>query len=161
MRLKKKYESETAPANYDSNNGHYDSQRHKEAAANQKQQVDRSQKRLRSNSPRKFLVTSSNSSSIKENPMDAYRLKMMKKSINKKSIDSKEMAKRIEEVKEFANEQAKTHIPRPSINFHQSRKEYRADNDAAQTEIKKVRVKANNALVDLNKCAIYIFVIWY
>ena len=30
----------------------------------------------------------------------------------------------------------KTNIPRPSINFIQSRREYRADQDTVQTEIK-------------------------
>lgn len=105
LRLKKKYETELTLTDQDLNTGNYESQRQKEAAI--KQRIGSSNKRLRSNSPKQRFIPSNNNSSRKENPMDVYRLKKMKRSLNKKAIDTNEIAKRIDEIHEFTNEQSK------------------------------------------------------
>lgn len=118
----------------------------------------RSIKQFRSNSPN--VRFGSNNPQQNENVMDAYRMKKLQENIKnrKKSTDiaiPENLSKQQEEIKEFSKELPKTNIPRPSVNQHKFRNEYRTQQDLLQTEIKSVDNLGKESIAKLNEKAKY------
>ena len=115
-------------------------------------------KQFRSNSPNiRFLP---NNPQQNENAMDAYRMKKLQESLKsrKKSIDIANLensSKIQDEIKEFSKELPKTNIPRPSVNQHKFRNEYRTQHDLLHTEIKNVDSIGKESIAKLNEKAKY------
>lgn len=115
-------------------------------------------KQFRSNSPNiRFLP---NNPQQNENVMDAYRMKKLQESLKsrKKSIDIANLensSKIQDEIKEFSKELPKTNIPRPSVNQHKFRNEYRTQHDLLHTEIKNVDSIGKESIAKLNEKAKY------